>query len=213
MFKPYNFMLRTHSTANCKDTNNIRFNEKKCKNDWFSYRLIAWKVESLEDCLIVWLLDCLSIFHSSIYTIKHSSNSSFSTFNFQFVKHSSNNLLLIFNFHAIDNFSLMFFWVKRLPPRAKVTFYFVRNYVAFPQRSDSVAYLSPAFLSVPSGPGVASFFVLSFFDIFPSFFPLWNGKRWENDRITIEQMTTLDGCINDWILMLEPKAANTAEIS
>ena len=43
----------------------------------------------------------LSIFnftHSSINTIKHSSNSSFSTFNFQFVKHSSISSFSIFNF-------------------------------------------------------------------------------------------------------------------
>ena len=42
------------------------------------------------------------------------------------------------------------------------------------------------FNSQLSGFGVASFFIKSFFDMFPSFFPFWNGKERENDRITSE---------------------------
>ena len=49
-----------------------------------------------------------------------------------------------------------------------------------------VAYLSPPFLCAPSGLEVASFLILSFFDMFPLFFPFWNGEKRENDRITIE---------------------------
>ena len=44
-------------------------------------------------------------------------------------------------------------------------------FVSVPQRSDSVAYLSPTFLCVPFGLDVVSFFILSFSDMFPSFFP------------------------------------------
>ena len=44
-------------------------------------------------------------------------------------------------------------------------------YATFPQRSDSVAYLSPTFLCAPFGLDVASFFILSFSDMFSSFFP------------------------------------------
>ena len=55
---------------------------------------------------------------------------------------------------------------------SRVTFYSVRNCANFRQRSDSVVYLSPTFLSVLSGPGVASFFIISFFDMFPVVFPL-----------------------------------------
>ena len=40
-----------------------------------------------------------------------------------------------------------------------------------PQRSESVAYLSPTYLCMPLGLDVASFLILSFFDMFPSFFP------------------------------------------
>jgi hypothetical protein len=46
--------------------------------------------------------------------------------------------------------------------------------------------LSPTYLCAPSGFDVASFFILSFSDMFPIVFPFWNGKRVENDRITIE---------------------------
>ena len=53
-------------------------------------------------------------------------------------------------------------------------------------RSESVANLSPTFLCAPSGLDVASFIILSFSDMFPSFFPLWKGKERENDRITNE---------------------------
>ncbi len=65
-----------------------------------------------------------------------------------------------------------FISVRRLLLRAEFTFYSVRDYANFPQRSDSVAYLSPTFLNVPSGLAVAPFSIISFFDMFPSFFPL-----------------------------------------
>jgi hypothetical protein len=74
-------------------------------------------------------------------------------------------------FFAIRTLYLIFS-ARRLPLRAEVTFYSVKDYVNFRQRSYIVAYLSPTFLSAPSGLGVASFFILSFFDMFPSFFPL-----------------------------------------
>ena len=60
---------------------------------------------------------------------------------------------------------------KHVSFRAKITFYYVKDYANFRQRSYIVAYLSPTFLSAPSGLDVASFFILSFFDMFPSFFP------------------------------------------
>ena len=73
-----------------------------------------------------------------------------------------------------------------LPLRAEVTLYSVKYYANFRQCSDSVVYLFPTYLCVPSGLDVASFFIISFFDMFPIVFPLWNGKERENDRITIE---------------------------
>ncbi len=57
-----------------------------------------------------------------------------------------------------------------LPLRAEFTFYSLMGYANFRQCSDSVVYLSPTYLYVLSGHDVASFFIVSFFDMFPSFF-------------------------------------------
>ena len=162
----YSLFTNHFFTRNCES--NSLFTNHYFQLSIFNFQLSFFSNRSLGYCLSVWLLDCLSDWRSRItQAITHSS--------IQAISQWHTILVLI-------SYLLLCF----LPLRAKVTSYFVRIYANFPQRSDSVAYLSPAFLSVPSGPGVASFFIISFFDMFPSFFPLWNGKRVENDRITIE---------------------------
>ena len=78
-----------------------------------------------------------------------------------------------------------------MPLRAEFTFYSVKGYANFPQCSNNVEYLFPTYLSMPSRLDVASFFIISFSDMFPSFFPFWNGKRVENDRINDDDTITL----------------------